>query len=272
MTKASATRFKERNDQMIKVYHIVVDKEKLRAIPREERGFLLSLGYSANQVSMLQKFLMFSSNREPSTETERILSAAQTQMILRLLIGVLHETWGLIKERFEGAPLGADYEARLDEGGRAALAKLKATFETSKLMLLIRNNFSFHLPNDKALEAAFNDACNDPNSDELWSLYFSQYGFNSHFLISDLMAVHGISLLIKEQGPISAQPRIMKEVVEGAENTFEFTKAFFAAAWLKNFGSTIDAKEIIQIADPPTVGSVSIPFFIDMDPSSISNL
>jgi hypothetical protein len=257
---------------MIEVYHIVVDKEKLRALPREERGFLLSLGYSANQVSMLQKFLMFSSNKEPTTETEKILSAAQTQMILRLLIGVLHETWLLIKDRFEGTPLGADYHTRLDDGGREALAKLKAMFETSKLMTLIRNNFSFHLPNDKALDAAFNDACSDPNSDELWSLYFSQYGFNSHFLISDLMAVHGISLLLKEQDPISAQPRIMREVVEGAENTFEFTKAFFAALWVKNFGTVIDAKEKIQIANPPAVGSVSIPFFIDMNPSSVGNL
>jgi hypothetical protein len=66
---------------MIEVYHIVIDKEKLRALPCEERGFLLSLGYSANQVSMLQKLLMFSSNNEPPTEAEKILCAAQTQMI-----------------------------------------------------------------------------------------------------------------------------------------------------------------------------------------------
>jgi hypothetical protein len=77
------------------------------------------------------------------------------------------------------------------------------------------------------------------------------------------MAMHGVSLLIKEN-PISAQPRIMKEVADGAGNTFEFTKAFFAALWLKNFGTVIDAKEKIQIANPPAAGSVSIPFFIDM--------
>jgi len=63
----------------VEVYHIVVDREKLRAMSRDERGFLLSLGYSANQVSMLQKLLIFSSNNSPPTETEQTLSAAQTQ-------------------------------------------------------------------------------------------------------------------------------------------------------------------------------------------------
>jgi len=187
-------------------------------------------------------------------------------MILRLLIGALHETWLLINERFDGTPLGEDYQNRLDDGGRAALANLKVMFDASKLLTLVRNNFSFHLPNDKALDAAFNDACNDPNSDDLWSLYFSQYGFNSHYLVSDLIVMHGISRLIKEQNPIVAQRRIMKEVHEGVEYTFEFTKSFFAASWLKNFGTAIDAKEKIKIADPPSVGSVSIPFFIDMGP------
>ena len=208
---------------------------------------------------------MFSSNNEPPTETEQILSAAQTQMILRLLIGALHETRLLIKDRFDGTSLGADYQSRLDDGGRTALANLEALFDASKLIPIVRNNFSFHLPNDKTLDAAFNDALNDPNADDLWSLYFSQYGFNSSFLVADLMAMHGISLLIKEPNPIEAQHRIMKEVLQAVQSTFEFTKAFYAAAWLKNFGTAFDAKSEIKISDPPTAGRVSIPFFIKME-------
>jgi hypothetical protein len=60
---------------MISVYEFDVPKDKLRAMPVEERGFLLSLGYSANHVSMLQKLLMFSSNGDSEIEAENILRA-----------------------------------------------------------------------------------------------------------------------------------------------------------------------------------------------------
>jgi hypothetical protein len=257
---------------VIQVYHIPVSKDKLREMPSDERSLMLLLGYSANQISMLQKLLMFSSNKQPPTETEQLLSAAQTQMLLRLIIGALHETWLLIKDRYLSSHIGRDYQTRLDDSGRVALDNLKHTFGRSNVISMIRNNFSYHHPETATVDVAFNQACSDPNSDELWSLYFSQYGFNSQFLVSDLMVMHGISYMIGEPNPIAAQPKIMKETVESVANIFEFTKAFFAAAWLKNFGATLDAKEAIAVSNPPAIGNVSIPFFVNMDPSSIGNL
>jgi hypothetical protein len=250
----------------IDVYHVVISQEKLRAMSSDERAFLLLLGYAANQVSMLQKLLMFSMNKLPSSELEQTLCAAQTQMILRLAIGTLHESWLMIKKRFVGSSIGRAYLSRLDEGGLAALEKLKRMDGKSNLISSIRNNYSFHFPDDTAeIDAAFFDACSDPNSDGLWNLYFSKYGFNSQYLVSDLIVVHGITKLTKEADPNAGQQRIMDDVGETIVNLFEFTKAFFAAAWLKNFGTTLDAKELIKIVEPPPIWDVSIPFFIDMD-------
>jgi hypothetical protein len=251
--------------RMVQVYEIPVSKEKLRAMPIEERGFLLSLGYSANHVSMLQKLLRFSLNTQPDVEAEKLLSAAQSQMLLRLLIGALHETWVLINGRFLGKSLGETYSNRLDEKGRAALETLEKMFDESKLLTIVRNNFSFHFPSDKVLQAAFDDACNNSDSDDLWRFYFSHYGLNSLFLVSDLMAIHGVGRLIKENDVAVAQERMMKEVRMAVDNTFEFTTAFFAAAWLKNFGSTIDAKTLINVPNAPAIQNVIIPFFVDMD-------
>jgi hypothetical protein len=252
---------------VIEVYHIPISKDQLRAMPSEERSFMLMLGYSANQVSMLQKLLMFSAGTRSPSETEQTLSAAQMQMLLRLLIGALHESWLLIKDRFLSGHMGRDYQARLDDGGRVALDNLKRAFGKSNVIPTIRNNFSYHFPETATIDAAFIDACNDPGSDDLWSLYFSHYGFNSLFLVSDLMVMHGISNLIKEPNPSVAQKRIMKEVHESVVNMFEFTKAFFAAAWIKNFGTTLDAKEVLNIPNAPPIKSISIPFFVDMETS-----
>ncbi|WFU52343.1 hypothetical protein QA639_21795 [Bradyrhizobium pachyrhizi] len=249
----------------IRVYDIPVPKDKLRAMPIDERGFLLSLGYSANYVSMLQKLLIFSMNSRPPSDAETLLSAAQTQMLLRLLIGALHETWVLINDRYLDESLERDYGSRLDDGGRAALSALKTVFQEPSVLTIVRNNFSFHYPNDKVLNNAIEDAYKNPDSDDLWRLYFSQYGFNSLFLVSDLMAIHGISRLIKESDVAKVQERLMSDVRSAADATFQFTNAFFAAAWQKNFGSVIDAKALITIDNPPLMKSVTIPFFVDMN-------
>jgi hypothetical protein len=250
---------------VIAVYEFDVPRDKLLAMPIDERGFLLSLGYASNHVQMLQKLSIFSLNNDPRNQTEETLCAAQTQMILRLLIGALHESWKIIESRFIGTALGAEYAPRIDAEGSAALQSLTAMFEESALLSIIRSNFSFHFPNDKVLDAAVRDASSRTGDDELWRLYFSQYGFNSFFLVADLMAVHGIMRLLRETDHVATQKRMMRDVRVAADSLFTFTNAFFAAAWLKNFGPTLDARSIVEIPTPPPMDTIKLPFFVNMD-------
>lgn len=250
---------------MISVYEVDVPPAKLLAIPLEERGFLLSLGYASNHVQMLQKLLIFSLNNDSQIEAEATLCAAQSQMLLRLLIGALHESWKILDSRFVGKSLENDYRPRIGDNGRGALDALTKMFDASSLLSIIRSNFSFHFPNDKVLDSAVRDASNKAGDEDLWRLYLSEYGFNSLFLISDLMAVHGVLRLMKETDPSKAQRRMMLEVTDAAAHLFEFTNAFIAAAWQKNFGPTLDARRVIDIPEPPPMKAIKLPFFVNMN-------
>lgn len=241
-------------------------------MPKEERVFLLLLGYAANQLSMLQKLLVFSSNKMPPNELEQHLSGAQTQMLVRYIIGVLHETWLLIERHYISKPLGRDYQSLLDSGGQEALATLRKQFGDSNLLSKVRNNISFHYPKIDDVEAAFDAACKDSDLDDHWYLYFSQYGFNSFYFLSDLIIIHGIREGAGEADVIAMQKKLMAETVSAVQYIFEFSKAFTAAAWIKNFGSEMLAKDLVTIQGAPNVGDVWIPFFVEMDPSSIGNL
>jgi hypothetical protein len=72
---------------MIEVYKIPISKDKLRAMPADERALLILLGYAANQINFFSKLVIFSSRREGSTDLEQMLLGAQTQMTLRVVIG-----------------------------------------------------------------------------------------------------------------------------------------------------------------------------------------
>jgi hypothetical protein len=94
---------------MVQVYRILVRKERLRAMSRDERVLLLLLGYVSNQLSMLQKLLTFATNRTPAKELEQHASGAQTQMLVRLTVGALNEAWELVRTRFIETTIAKDY-------------------------------------------------------------------------------------------------------------------------------------------------------------------
>jgi hypothetical protein len=177
---------------MLQIYRVPVPKDRLRAMPRDERVLLLLLGYAANQLSMLQKLLTFATNRTPDAEVEQHATGTQTQMLVRLTVGALNEAWELVSTRFIRNPMAKDYVGRLDPAGQQAFAELKRQFGGSNLLNAVRNNYAFHYPRSDEAEDAFEAAFSDKGLDGCWNFYFSQHGFNSLFFLSDLIFVHGI--------------------------------------------------------------------------------
>ena len=110
--------------RMITLMKIPVSKDRLRAMPEDERALLILLGYVANQINLLSKLVIFSSNKTPDG-VEQALSGAQTQMLARLVIGVLNEGWELISKRFLGSPIGRDYRPRLVTVAKPRLTSCK---------------------------------------------------------------------------------------------------------------------------------------------------
>jgi hypothetical protein len=253
---------------MIKVYRIPVPKDRLRAMPKDERVLLLLLGYAANQLSMLQKFLNFATNRTPEAEFEQHMTGSQTQMLVRLLVGSLNEAWLLISTRFLQQPFAKEYLAKIDADGLDALGALKRQFGGSNLLNAVRNNYAFHYPRTDEAEAAFDAACNNPDLDDCWNLYFSHHGFNSSFFLSDLIFIHGISGKVAGATLETAQQELMREASGASSNLIEFAKAFFAAAWLRRFGTEIVAKDVMTVNDAPDVDQVWLPFFVEVPPGN----
>jgi hypothetical protein len=80
---------------MIEVYRIPVPKDRLRALPRDERVLPLLLGYVSNQVLMLQKLLTYATRLDPKDEVEPHATGAQTQMLVRIAVSAAFEAWRL---------------------------------------------------------------------------------------------------------------------------------------------------------------------------------
>ncbi len=270
--------------KVIQVYKILAPKEKLRAMPENERALLILLGYAANQLNFFSKLVILSSNRDGDNETERQLSAAQTQMALRIVIGVLNETWELIRRRFMGAPCGKEYTPLLDARGAEAFVKLKQTFGSAGVFAQLRNAWIFHHPYETdAVTQAFEDAAANPEWDKEWAWFFSHSNYNSFFFVSEFVALHGISKIIgaaeedeeddeneddedaEEENDINkAQKKLLKLVTSVSEEMNHLNHAIIAVLWQKYFAAELLAERRIDITDAPGFYDVWVPFFVEI--------
>jgi hypothetical protein len=254
---------KAKEASMIEVLKIDLPKNKLRAMPKDERALLVLLGYMANNITMLTKLVIFSTNKTPGG-VERLASSGQSQMLARLVIGFQHEAYEFIKTRFLGSKLGKKYVPLLDAEGKTALDGLKKTFGGSNILSKLRNQFIFHMPFDsKALDAAFEAAAKDPTLDNDWLWLFSHSNLNTFYYINDFIVMHAIMNEVGETNLIAAQKKIMTDVQSVAENMAQFLMALTAALWKENFGHVLDAVLVERISSAPNWLEQWHPFFID---------
>jgi hypothetical protein len=112
-------------------------KEHLLKMTPEERGLFLLLGYASNQVNVLWKLVIEMTNRSPTDPVDGKVSSAQTQIMVRLTIGVLREAWRLIETRLLSSKLRKEYVPLLDPTAEKALEDLKRRFRGDNALLCV---------------------------------------------------------------------------------------------------------------------------------------
>jgi hypothetical protein len=115
------------------------------------------------------------------------------------------------------------------------------------------------------VDKSFESICNDPELDGLLNLYFSDHGFNSLFLLSDLVFIQGIAEKSGQPDLEAAQKKLVGEVSRASSNLVEFARAFAAAAWLRHFGEEMIAKDMVAVTDAPDIDDVWLPFFVEVE-------
>jgi hypothetical protein len=247
---------------MIDVLQIAVPKERLRAMPVDERTFFFRLGYAVNQITMFQKLLIFSSNRTSTDPVDQRLSNVQTEMLLRIIMGLLFEGWLIIERGFLARPLGREYQTLLDREALQALGELKGLFGKSKILSTIRNNFAFHFPSVEQVEDAFEAAFTDTTFDNEWNLFFARNKFNSLYMLCDLVFMHALFKSLGEDDWAAGQTRIMEEIRVASESLISFCHGFTAAIWKKHIGPEMIATVCAKVDDVPDIQSVMLPFLV----------
>jgi hypothetical protein len=253
---------------VIDVLRIPLPKDHLRTIPKEERALFFLLGYAANQITLFSKLVTFSTNKTPDNPVEENISYAQSLILARVAIGVIHETWNLIQIRFLGTRIGKEFTPeKLNPSGREALVILKQHFRHSTLLHKLRNAVAFHHPSDADMDAGFEAAASNNIWDSDWHWYFSSALWNSWYFASDIVILHSMLHTMGETDPVSAHKRLMIEFKKVSEPMIRFIFALNEAILIKHLGPTMaveTAEVVATITNAPSVYDVGLPFYVEV--------
>jgi transcriptional regulator with XRE-family HTH domain len=243
----------------VTVYRVPISKEQFQSIPSDQRAVLFVAGHILNQVSVFIKLVRFSTNADPADPIEERVSAAQSQLILRCLIGVLVEAWEFIRRPANQRIIG-NYADSIDDDGRTSYDKLKKHFGKSGLLYKLQNNFLYHYPMPAELDEAFKSI----PADEEWEWYLSEANTNSFYFSCELAIGYGIMGATGEPLHIGAFGAVMQEVMQVANTLPYFLMPLMKAILTKHLGKTIlNPQPGTTIENAPKLGEFWIPFFAE---------
>jgi hypothetical protein len=113
----------------MEIYRAVLTKVKLAAMPETERVLLLLLAHASNEINVLTKLILMTRKDDPPSPIVGHVEAGQIFILMRLLIGKLHEAWELFKNRVQSdRAIATTYIPRLRPEAATALQALNRHF------------------------------------------------------------------------------------------------------------------------------------------------
>ena len=252
------------SDNEITVHRLRIGKDKLSAIPDNERNLLFMLAHIANEISILQKLQGYMGNFEypANTDAESDALTSQSLFMGRLYIGKLNEAQNFIRSIFLRTELGKIYTPLLDPKGQEALNSLKSCFRKGTFINDVRNNFAFHyLAKDWSLKLT--NVFDKINEDEC-VFYVSEKRGNTHWYGAEVVVNYALLDMIDAENPEMAMDRIMDESLDVGAWIMDFIDRCIVAIVQKHLGFDFvsDSLEPITISNAPDPRDVSVRFFI----------
>jgi hypothetical protein len=170
----------------IEIHRLILAKKQFADMLKEERILLLMMGHATNEMNVFSKFILMMRKDDPPTQVEDFAEGGQIFIVMRVLIGKLHEAWELFRTRAQSNKnIAEKYIKNLDAEGTEAIKALNDYFGKKNAVTEIRNKVAFHYKDkDDLIEENFQRL---PDT-EPWEFYFSKTHGNTFYYASEMVA------------------------------------------------------------------------------------
>lgn len=243
----------------VPIYRMKLPKPKLLAMGDAERRLLLVLGHASNELSTLQRLVLFSLQPEYEDEIRGKVAVGRANVVIRLLAGKIWETHELVKTRIHNdRAVATKYVPLMMDGGKAVYERLKKSWGTDSGQILasLRNTHSFHFPQAAAIDAAFDEI----EDDEVLEMFLCQHSDGTFYHFAELVFSVASTQTVKRGDFGERLATISKLIVNEAAELVHFIQ-HFTGTLLEHTTDVLDNPpdpEHVEAEDVATIGIAPI--------------
>lgn len=230
-----------------------ISREQFNLIPDKEQIFILQLCNLLNDLNILQKLALFSTNKKPKmSEFEHKAENAQAFFVFTILAGKLWEGWQMVNKDFFSKGLRPEYFDSLPLEGKESLFFLGTYFKEHNIIEKIRNKFAFHYNSEEIKKEL------EINKDENFELILSEFSGNCLFYFAN--TVVGTAIISEvDLDPQKAMDKVIGDIVKVSKHF----QTFLSHAMVVAMDKYEIKKEYItfKITDVPELNMCTVTVF-----------
>lgn len=204
------------------IIQLKIDEASIKGLANRPRNQLVGCMHAHNELTVLNRILMFSMNNTGEGELHDSAQSVQMWTILQVLAGKLFETWNMVSERFLTATPTDSALATLSEEHRASLDWLKIYFgvdrPTDNALRTIRDKAAFHYDKLNVSDAVVHLADGEN------AIYLAQHPANSLYYLGSSLVFRAVFAMIAKKADPTTVLAHGKLVNEGFRITIEDAK------------------------------------------------
>jgi hypothetical protein len=259
------------------IIQLKIDEASIRKLANRPRNQLVGCMHAHNELTVLNRILMFSMNNTGEGELHDSAQSVQMWTILQLLAGKLFETWNMLSERFLSANPEDPAVTALSDEYRASLDWLKDYFGGDRpkdnALRTIRDRAAFHYDKLNLTEAV------DHLAEGESAIYLAQHPANSLYYLGSSLVFRTVFALIAKKLNAASGVTHGELVTEGFRITIDDAKLGNWHMHVLLYGLMLHLLEsaagrpletieqvrfpVVDAPDPDTIG---LPTFIDIGP------
>lgn len=237
----------------MKLLKMTMSKAELLSIPIKERNFFIQSARIMDEISILNKAVMFSSN-EQDNEIIRKAQSSQALFFAVIMAGKIFECWEFIKRNFFGSGISKKFESKLSEQDKENLDEIKKYFGKDNLICLVRNKFAFHYDSSGKSETEIEDILGD----EPLELFIAKSRGDCLHYIAHILTYNK---LLKSINPIDRQGAMKQFLSENFDIERRLLDFLGEIIMLIVDEYTLKHSEWITLPEPAHADTISLPFF-----------
>lgn len=241
--------------QLLKVS---IPQTAFNAIPENERRFIVSLGYLANALNILNKLLAIVIRPAPPTEPERLGAHTLMGYLARQLAGYLNEGWALLRCVYWRRGVCQTYDAQLLPEATEALSRIKRYFSRSNAIHLIRNNYAFHLPGAQTCAAA-----PTLRAEDSYEVFFAEASGNCLYWGAEVLAMWNLFEQVGDGDAEAGSRRVFDDVLAVSGDFVSFADGCIHAFAIRHKMAAPPVEQLeFVLRDVAAIDELRLPYFV----------